>query len=51
MKTPPILEVNEKQYNNIIANLSGLIFHRIENGKFFIKLVSSKYAPYLKQYL
>ena len=37
------VEVTEKQYNAVIVRCAGIIAHRIENGKYFIKLWIPRY--------
>jgi len=44
-------EVNKKQYELAIKHFSGIIFHRNENGKFYIKIGIAKYEELIKQTL
>lgn len=45
------IEVTEKQYRPIIREFSGLIAHRTENGKFWIKLWIMRYREQLEKRL
>ncbi len=44
-------EVNENQYKLLIPQFDGVIAHREENGKYYIKVMISKYIPIIKQIL
>ncbi len=46
------IEVRQGQYLHLIQALSSSLFHRTENGRYFIKLTGSAYAlKYAKHYL
>lgn len=46
-----IIEVTEKQYNYFRVNLSGIVAHKEEGGKYFIKVMIKKYYSYIQQIL
>lgn len=45
------IEVSREKYTLIKKRFSGLVAFRTENGKFFIKSMTEKYIPHLKQAL
>ena len=44
-------EVTQLQYNNIVKHCEGLIAHRSEDGRYYIKLMLTKYRNYVEQWL
>lgn len=45
------IEVNEKQYNVLREHFSGVIAHRKENHKYYIKIWYSKYEELILNFL
>jgi hypothetical protein len=43
------VEVTEKQYKHITNEFCGFIAHRIENGRYFIKVWLMRYAKHIEQ--
>jgi hypothetical protein len=43
------IEVSKKQYDIIINDFSGVVAHRTENGKYFVKVLLMKYSKFIKQ--
>lgn len=44
-------EVTEKQYHRVVIHCEGIIAHRSEDGKYYIKLLLTKYRDYVLQIL
>ncbi len=46
-------EVTEKQYNALMykGQFDGIICHKKQDGKYFIKVWLTKYAPFINQIL
>jgi len=44
-------EVTEKQYHKAVIHCEGIIAHRSEDGKYYIKLLLTKYRDYVLQIL
>lgn len=42
------IEVTQKQYIILITKCKGLLFHRKENDKYFIKITKQKFINYIK---
>lgn len=45
------IEVSEEQYILILKIFSGIIAHRQENGKYFIKVLRMQYAGHIEKIL
>lgn len=45
------IEVSKKQYDFIVSNFSGIVFHRKQNDKYFVKVGLKKYIPYIEAIL
>jgi hypothetical protein len=45
------IEVNKQQYLKIIREFSGVVAHRTEKGKYYIKILLTNYVYSIKQEL
>ena len=45
------IEVTPKQYGDLIIKCKGLLFHRKENNKYFIKITKAKYINHIKNFI
>jgi hypothetical protein len=45
------IEVTKDQFRILVSNLSGIIAHRKENDKYYIKCMWSKYCPIVDKIL
>ena len=41
------IEVTRNQYKILVSELSGIVAHKSENGKYYIKCLLSKYCPFV----
>ena len=45
------IEVTAAQYSVLTTHLAGIVAHRQEAGKYYIKVLLMKYSKYVKQIL
>ena len=45
------IEVNQKQYNVCMNTLSGIVAGRVEDGKYYIKVLLMRYKKNIKRLL
>lgn len=45
------IEITESQYKRLIANCSGMLFHRIENGKYYIRVCDMRFKQIIEKQL
>jgi len=48
MKPNEPIEVTKKQYDRLIVDCAGIIAHRAENGRYWIKLMMPKFKHFVK---
>lgn len=45
------IEVTKEQYNVLVKDMAGVVAHREENGKYYIKVLLMQYAKVIEDFL